>query len=176
MSGERTPLQVLLSIEALLQRLVAVAGSGARPQASAATTGTVAPDRDLDGKYGNPIIKAKDPRDWTGPTMKGRRFSDCPADYLDLVAARLDYFADQAEAEGKLTTNGKPVAPYNRADAARARGWAKRIRSGVHTPGAVSSGPPDEDWGPPPSDDDIPFVWLLPLLSLSALHHALVFA
>lgn len=140
---ERTGLDVLISIERLLMQLV-----------SFKRVGDVAPDSDLDGKYGDPEIKAKDPRDWTGPTMKGRRFSECPPDYLDLLAQRFDYFADQAEAEGK-TYNGKPVAPYNRKDAARARGWAARIRAGRH----VQTTPTDEaGWaGAPPSDDDIPF-------------------
>jgi hypothetical protein len=94
----------------------------------------IADDVDLDGPYGDPIIKAADPRDWHGDSQKGKRFSECPPGYLDLVASRLDYFAQQAEAEGRLTTSGKPVAPFNRRDAARARGWAKRLRAGWKRP------------------------------------------
>jgi hypothetical protein len=90
----------------------------------------VADDRDLDSQYGDPIIKAKDPRDWTGEPQKGKRFSQCPPEYLDQVAERLDFFAKKAEENNSLTAAGKPVAPFNRKDAARARGWAQRIRNG----------------------------------------------
>lgn len=114
----------------------------------------VASDRDLDGKWGNPVLKFM-PRDWTGPTFKGRTFSECPADLLDLVAGTFDYFAQQAEQKNERANNGKPKAEYNRADAARARGWAKRIRDGKHMqttePIASASGSGwdgDEDgWG-----------------------------
>jgi hypothetical protein len=98
----------------------------------------VASDQDLLGKWGNPEVKASDPRDWTGPTMKGSKFSECPPDYLDLLAERFDYFAVKAEEEDKRTSSGKPVAPYNRKDAARARGWAARMRAGKHTPPPVT--------------------------------------
>ena len=126
--------RLLASIDATLKAvLAALQGRGS----TTAPSSDVATDADLDGRYGNPEVKAKDPRDWTGPSMKGRKFSDCPADYLDLVASRLDYFAETAEAEGKTTNSGKPVAPFNRADAKRARGWAARIRSGRHTPAPV---------------------------------------
>jgi hypothetical protein len=116
-------LDILRSIDASLKQLLA------KSRAAASTAG-VANDSDLDGQYGDPIIKAADPRDWTGDSQKGNRYSQCPAAYLDLLADRLDYFAGKAEAEGKLTSAGKPVAPLKRKDAARARGWAKRIRDG----------------------------------------------
>lgn len=77
---------------------------------------------DLDGKYGDPEVRAKDPRDWTGEPMKGRRFSECPAEYLDLLAARFEFFAGR-EPDAKK-------ANYNRLDAGRARGWAARKRNG----------------------------------------------
>jgi hypothetical protein len=109
------------TLKALLQ-----ATRTAMPAARAA----VASDSDLDSQYGDPEIKGKDPRDWTGPTMRGRRYSECPADYLELLAERLDWQAEQNDKEGKTTDAGKPIAPYNRKDAARARGWALRIRDG----------------------------------------------
>lgn len=123
--------RLLASIDATLKAVLAAlkaAPTAAAPPVSMAT------DADLDGKYGNPEIKAKDPRDWTGEPMKGRKMSECPAPYLDMVAERLDYFATTAETENKLTSSGKPVAPYNRADAKRARGWAARIRAGYVAP------------------------------------------
>ena len=116
-------IDLLKSIDASLKQLVAQSRQ-AQPKA-------IATDRDLDGAYGNPILKFL-PRDWTGESFKGRRFSDCPAPLLDLVAETFDYFATQAEQKDERANNGKPVAAYKRADAARARGWAKRIREGRH--------------------------------------------
>jgi len=142
-------LAVLKSIDQSLRTLVTIAQRKAEERVkSAASTPPsggqkIASDSDLDGQYGDPVIKAKDPRDWSGPSMVGLHFSDCPADYLDLVAERLDYFAEKAEAEDKRTSSGKPVAPFNRSDAARARGWAERIRSGKHKPAARTE---DEGW------------------------------
>ena len=75
---------------------------------------------DIDGPHGDPVLKARDPRDWTGESMVGRTMSRCPAEYLDLLADRYDYFA------GNETDPKK--ANYNRLDSARARAWAVRIR------------------------------------------------
>lgn len=100
---------------------------------SASTGAAIASDADLDGPHGDPAIKAKDPRDWSGPPMTGRRFSECPPEYLDLLADRFDYFASKEEDAKK--------ARYNQLDASRARGWAQRIRSGrVPQPAGVISG------------------------------------
>ena len=106
------------------------------PHAFTGTQGGVASDADLDGQYGNPEVKAKSPRDWTGESMQGRRFSECPAEYLDMVAARLDYFAETNAASENADDRKK--AGYNRKDAARARGWAARIRAGYVAPVAES--------------------------------------
>ena len=134
-------IELLRSIDASLKALLAAP----KPPATASAR-EIASDADLDGKYGNPEVRARDPRDWTGEPMLGRKFSECPAEYLDLVAERLDYFAGQSEATGELASNGKPVAGYKRLDAARARGWAKRKREGKHTPEKTP-----KDW-----IDDIP--------------------
>lgn len=136
---------ILKSIDASLKTLVSRAGSAAAPAGSA-----VASDRDLDGQYGDPEIKARDPRDWTGPSMMGRRFSQCPAEYLDMLAERFDYFAGKNSAG---TEEEQKKAKYQRLDAARARGWAARIRAGkvqpasVETPGFVEAS----------DDDSVPF-------------------
>lgn len=126
-------IDLLRSIDASLKLLVAQSRSAA-PKA-------VASDRDLDGPHGDPTLKFA-PRDWTGPTFKGRRFSECPPDLLDMVADTFEWFASQAEQKNELTSAGKPVAQYKRADAARARGWAQRARDGKHAP----AGPPSQEW------------------------------
>lgn len=142
-------LAALRSIDRSLKSLVAFA-QRRNPTAQAGTPqlpGVIAvtpaaPDSDLDSQYGNPPLKFA-PRDWTGPSFKGRPFSECPPELLDIVASSLDYFAQQAEEKGEVTPAGKPVAPYKRRDAARARGWARRIRAGWRPP---EPEPPD-DWG-----------------------------
>lgn len=134
---------LLASIDATLKALLALAQQRTA-QARASQPKPVASDRDLDGRYGNPEVKFM-PRDWTGPSFKGCRMSECPADLLDLLAETFEYFASKAEQNNEITDRGKPVADFKRADAARARGWAKRIRAGVHTPTAAPSAA-DPDW------------------------------
>jgi hypothetical protein len=110
-----------------------------RVKAAATKPGpAVASDAELDGQYGDPEVKAKDPRDWTGPPMHGRRFSECPAEYLEMLAERYDYFVSQ---NAQATDEEKKKANYNRKDAARARGWAERIRSGKHRPAVRDESP-----------------------------------
>jgi hypothetical protein len=140
-------LDALRSIDASMKTLVARAAAKA-PKA-------VANDRDLDGNYGNPVVKF-DPRDWTGASCKGLKFSDCPPPFLDLLAETFDYFAGQSEAKNEKTNSGKPVADYKRQDAARARGWAARIRSGRHVQVQQPIAPADATWAAPEAEE-IPF-------------------
>lgn len=107
-----------------------------RTQAPIGTGGAaavaIAPDIDLDGQWGDPVIKAKDPRDWHGPSQAGKRFSECSAEYLDLLAARFEFFNGKEPDETKRG--------YNTRDAARARGWAARIRAGWKHPQTPAAG------------------------------------
>lgn len=147
---------LLKSIDASLKVLVA--------QTRAATPQVVATDEDLDGKYGNPVVKFM-PRDWTGEDYKGKHMSELPAPLLDMVAKAYDYFAQRAEDNHEMTTTGKPAGPYKRLDAARARGWAKRVRDGkgqvfqtpTLPPQDTWSGDTETAWATVPEDDDIPF-------------------
>lgn len=144
MATEQSRLEAGAMMIALLQAILATnkeilkalreqgrAGRPAPPAASTtATVPKIASDRDLDGQYGNPKVTFS-PRDWTGPNMRGRKMSECPADFLDMLADTLDWAAGQSEAKGETTGKGKPVAYYKRMDAARARGWALRARTGA---------------------------------------------
>ena len=123
MSATEQTLELLRSIDASLKALVA--------QKRAEAPKAIASERDRLGKYGDPTLRFS-PRDWTGANFKGRHFSECPPDLLDLVAETFDWFASQAEAKHEMTDKGKPVAEFRRTDAARARGWAKAIREGRH--------------------------------------------
>lgn len=138
---------LLRSIDASLKRLVTLL-QPQQPQ-------HIASDRDLDSPHGDPVIKAKSPRDWHGPSMEGKRFSECDPVYLDLLAARYDYFAQENETRNELATDGKPKAIYNKRDGARARGWAARIRAGWTPSQDVEA---SQTWqSKSPDFDDIPF-------------------
>lgn len=108
----------LASIDVTLKAILLVLSEKRNTAPSAETV----PDRVLDSPHGDPDVRQKDPRDWSGPTMKGKRFSQCPPDYLELLAERYDYFAGNEQDAKK--------AGYNRLDAQRARGWAARLRNG----------------------------------------------
>lgn len=128
MSASEETLALLRSIDASLKALVA---RQAPATAAPSAPGGLASDRDLDGPYGDPEIKAKDPRDWTGAPMLGRKFSQCPAEYLELLAERFDHFVGKNAAG---TEDEQKKARYQKLDAARARGWAARIRAGKVKP------------------------------------------
>ncbi len=132
---DQEAIALLQSINGTLKAMLALAQQRTA-QVRAAQPKPIASDRDLDGKFGNPELKFN-PRDWTGAPCKGRHFSECPPDLLDMVANTFDWFAEQAEQKHEMTNQGKPVADYKRADAARARGWAARIRAGRHVPNAA---------------------------------------
>lgn len=106
---------------------------------SSSGVGAVASDTDLDGKYGNPKVRC-DPKDWKesgGATRKGWLMARCEPEFLDMYAETLEYFAQKSDAEGAKASNNKPKSFYDRADAARARGWAKRLRNGWQAPQAT---------------------------------------
>lgn len=119
-------LKVLARIEGKLDRLLA---SGGGDDIVAPAT-----EADLDSQHGDPKIKY-DPKRWAGESYKGKNFSEAPADYLDLLAEAFEYFAKKNAKAGE-----EKKADYDRRDAARAKGWAARIRAGwvrvVHEPGA----------------------------------------
>ena len=145
--------ELLRSIDASLKLLIRFASANA-PK-------LVADDTDLDGKYGDPLMRFL-PRDWAGADFKGRHFSECPAELLEMAAETFDYFARQAEAKNELTDKGKPVAQYKRLDAARARGWAKRVREGKGrlaepTPADANPHAWADAGGFEKSDDEVPF-------------------
>jgi hypothetical protein len=168
MSASEESLALLRSIDSTLKALLRIQ--------LASLPKEVASDEDLDSQYGNPIVKFI-PRDWTGEKFQNRRMSELPAGFLDMLAETYDYFARKAEETGETTTKGQPVAPYKRKDAARARGWAKRVRAGKghayvqptmlpqgktwasethdEMPREALLEPPD--WATVPDDDDIPF-------------------
>ncbi len=106
-------------------------GQGARPAPAAQGAGgqkkaTIAPasDRELDGDKGNPTVRFS-PNAWKGEDMKGRSFSDCDPQFLDVLAEAMEY-------SGTHPKSGKEqYAAGNLRDAALAVGWANRRRAGT---------------------------------------------
>jgi hypothetical protein len=87
---------------------------------------TIADDADLDSTWGNPEIK-RDPPRWTGPSFVGAKYSDTTPEYLENLASFLDWKARESDKKNEMANNGKPRSMYLRKDAARARGWRKRL-------------------------------------------------
>ena len=115
-------------------------------------SGLFVDDKELD----NPRRSLKihfDPRNWRGPSHKGRLAKDCAPDFLEAYAEAMQYMAEHPKAG-----DDPKKAGYNRLDAARARSWARRLRR------AAASGPPADGSHPSrgaatgpaaPDDDDL---------------------
>lgn len=92
-------------------------------------------EADIDSQYGDPEVRS-DPKGWIesgGQSMKGRRFSACPPEYLDQLAGLLEWQAKKDAEQNKTYTSRKTgeevaTAPLKRKDAARAMAWAQRLR------------------------------------------------
>jgi hypothetical protein len=157
-------------IEQKLETLLALMrGAGASaPARGAARADTppaaagleVASDADLDGPRGDPEVRFL-PKRWTGADYKGQRFSQCDADFLDMLAETFEWFARRDDETGATDKNGNPKSRWGRLDASRARGWSRRLRGGGGPSVSKSSAPMPSTNGSDryvaASDDDIPF-------------------
>lgn len=158
---------VLLSIDRGIKQLLTQRGGGSASSAAPAGTPVlasvaIADDKDLDSQYGDETIRFE-PRDWSGVAVKGSRMSECPPEFLDMLADTYDYFARKNAESNAMTTGGKPKAEYDRRSAARARGWAARLRSGWQAPAFTFDANTGGGFADN-ADDGIPFAWLLPLM------------
>lgn len=103
---------MLARIEAKLDRLLS-APTGARPS-------------------DDPEVK-RDPKGWKGPTCEGKRYSECPSEYLEKLASLYDWMADrddEAGARGETNARGYPKSgKWKREDAQLAREWAAYTRA-----------------------------------------------
>lgn len=144
-AGEQI-LAELATINAKLDRLLA--GGASRGESN----DDVAPISELDSDKGDREVR-KDPPRWSGEPIAPRRMSLCPPEYLDVVAEFYKWKADKDEAkaqtlDGKEREDKLKYASYDRKDAARARGWAKRMRDGWKSPEAQE--PADDFFGARP--------------------------
>jgi hypothetical protein len=157
-------LAALARIEAKVDALKAAGGATAGSQPA---SGGAADDADLDSEWGDPIVK-KDPTRWKGASYAGCHMSECPADYLGVLASQFDWMAQKDDEQKKTWTSNKPGAQpvpassFKRKDAARARGWAARARASAGR-GASNGSSTPRGAAPPVADafdtgaDDIPF-------------------
>lgn len=124
-------LAVLTSIDTTLKHLLALV-QHAQPvktrEAPTAAKSAVASDHELDGPDADEIVKLK-PRDWTGDDFREGRMSQCPPEYLELLATAYDYFAKRSDEKGEVDSHGRPKSFYALRTARRARGWAARLRA-----------------------------------------------
>ncbi len=129
----------------------------AAPGRNAGTQAAVASDADLDGQYGDKQVKF-DPKRWQGQSYKGANYSECPSDYLLVLAEFLEWSAANPR-EGK-----EKYAAYDLRDAGLARGFARRNEGKPLTRkapvdeyfgGSAAGGDQDPSGGI--ADDDIPF-------------------
>ena len=134
----------LARIEGKLDQLLAKPAAAPRA-ASSANVGEVtpAPDSDLDGEYGDPVVK-KDPTRWKGPSMVGKKLSQTTADYCDAVMGLALWKVGKDNEAGDAKKAG-----YARRDAERALGWKLRLEGGFK-----AAGPKQDEFG----DEDVPFV------------------
>ena len=95
---------------------------------------------DLDDEKSNFVIK-KDPPRWKGKSYVGKKLSETEPEFLDTLAG-----FKQWAAQKDRDANDEKKAYWSEMDAARAAGWAARLRAGWKQPslGLVP-------------DDDVPF-------------------
>ena len=124
-------LKALARIETKLDQVLAGGGKSL----------AIADDADLDGQYGDPEVKFS-PKKWTGDNFKGSHYSACAPDFLDAYAEALQWSSEHPK-EGR-----EKYAQYDARDAARARGWARRMRSGWR-PAVAPANPVESDAGEP---------------------------
>jgi len=141
--------EILKRIEDKLDTLLRMAtvSTAKRETAAATVAGAMspAPDSDLGGEHGDPLVKW-DPKLWKGESHVGKRYSQCSAEYLDAVVALCQWKVKRSAEKGEDTT--WPIR-----DGSRAMGWAVRVRAGWVAPVDGASFGSDA----PDPEGDIPF-------------------
>lgn len=113
----------------------------------------IADDADLDGRYGDEEIKRMpSAKYWSGEDYTGRRMSETSVAFLEAFAKYKNACAWANEKEGN--PDKAKYAGYDRKSAARARGWAQRLKGGWK---ALEPSEPSGDTWPVDGGSDIPF-------------------
>lgn len=104
-------------------------GGGSRASAANNNGGGGDIDIDIDGPRGDPEVRFM-PKRWSGADFKGRKFSECDPEFLDMLADAYEWFAQRDDEQNAVDKNGAPKSKWSRLDAGRARAWANRLRGG----------------------------------------------
>lgn len=110
-------------VAALEARVLRIEGGLAGAAGVGPSAKVVASDDELDGEGGDPKVTMDPPR-WKGRSFVGLPYSHTDPAFLEELAKFQDWCADK---ESK-TAGKEKYAPYSRARAARARGWAARMK------------------------------------------------
>lgn len=72
----------------------------------------------------DPVVKLL-PKHWKGEDLRGRRYSECPPNFLGMLAHMLDAFADKNEEDGD--PQKQRYAKWDRENAETARKWRAKL-------------------------------------------------
>jgi len=96
----------------------------------------IAADGELDRTGGDPVVRIL-PRSYSGPDVRGQRFSMLEPRLLGAIAHLLEWRAQKNRGEGKTKW-----ALQDARDAALARGWRRRLETQVDN----GANPDEEPW------------------------------
>lgn len=160
------PLHPHVRIAMALERLASAAETfvkASKPKVEHVSV-EAASDSELDGLHGDPLIKyGLKERYWAQPDPhQGRRYSECPIEYLrktvEYLKGSVRYYEENDSDENRKK------ARYNRLDCARALGWIRRKEAGWKPVAESAQNGTGQIFGDgrEPSrggfdDDDIPF-------------------
>lgn len=115
---------ICAKLDALTLQVAALVASFDAGKSRPAQTPSAPPPSnvDLDSDYGNFVVKKSPPR-WKGIDYAGKRLSETEADFCDAIASLKQWAAGKDREAGK-------DPKFAELDAARAAGWAARLRGG----------------------------------------------
>ena len=131
--------ELLAKVRDLHAQLCTSPGASRSAQATPRAVGTSGTSFDRN----DPVVKLL-PRNWPGEDLRGKRYSECPPNFLGMLAHVLDAFADKAEQDGdpqKLR-----YAKWDRENAETARRWREQLEA---------KGSTSDDFGPPDDPAEI---------------------
>lgn len=158
-------------LEARLDALEGRSGGGGAPAPSSGggaggSSGDTLPEHVLENAWADRAI-TRDPKQWKGRTQVGRRYSQAPAEWLEMFARNMDFKAQKGREEVpvRLNNKGKPWHEADTFEAKLLRTWAVRAKAKAAAAPAPppAASPADDDplafnfGANVPADDDIGF-------------------
>ncbi len=127
------------NLESRVAKLEADVAELKKSPAPATGSAKVADDRLLDNPWADKEVR-KDPTFWKGASYVGRRWSECPPEYLDKLAAFMEFCAqkdsEKPEEEQPKNNKGEPwwKSTLFEASLVRARAARKRAQTDSELP------------------------------------------